>query len=165
MEILKMKDNIFLMIKASLGDLAGEKIIDITYFPSMNDERNDGIVLLFSNDYSLKVSAFWRILYQNDMIAVYSDRYLLPTHEAPEKDFEKLPYEESLLYNNIAKINKNYLGGEIRSIDVNDVLDLSIQLKNSLWIQAFICYRNKLGLNYELYKSKQKIWGVKNEEN
>lgn len=158
-----MKNDTLSAVKTSLGEFTGEKITDVIYFPSSNTKL-EGILLSFSNGFILKIFSFWRIVYQSDIIAGSSDRYLLPTHEAPKRDFEKLSYRESLLYKNMKNVKDNYLDAEIKSVEINPIFDLSISLQNSLSIQILICYRNRPGINYALYKDEEKIWEIKNEE-
>ena len=61
-------------------------------------------------------------------------------------------------------VKDNYLDAEIKSVEINPIFDLSISLQNSLSIQILICYRNRPGINYALYKDEEKIWEIKNEE-
>lgn len=129
--------------------LKNNKLTAVEYYDKSANAEDSYIELEFTNNYKLVIQTFWRLLNKDSILAMDTERYLLPDFNAPEKDYKNLPLNDSLLYYNLVTFKKNYLHLGVKEVLINEVYDLSIFLENDVQIQALIhCKCN----SYTYYK-------------
>lgn len=137
--------------------LKNKKLIGIEYCDKTDNTEDSFIALQFTDSYKLIIQTFWRLLDKDNVLAMDTERYLLPDFNVPEKDYQKLPLQDSLLYSNIAKFKKNYLNTKVLDVFISDTFDLFIKLENDKSIQAIIHCRCNFYTYYKLLLNNEEI--------
>ncbi len=132
--------------------LKNKTLTKIEFCDKINDKEDSFITLTFSGSYKLVVQTFWRMFDDSNVLAMDTERYLLPDNTAPEKDYQDLPFNKSLLCKNIDIVNEKYMNTVVKEISINDIFDLNIEFENNLIVQALINCRCH---NYNYYEFKQ----------
>ncbi len=141
--------------------LKGKTLINLIFNDKTINDEDSSLILVFSNFYSLKIQSFWRISDKNKILVMESERFLLPNFNAPEKDYLKLPYNNSLLFNNLELIRSKFINSCVVEVDISDTLDCIIKFENSLKIQIIINCRSNDYMYYGLFNNDEKISEVR----
>lgn len=138
--------------------LLKKELLKIDFIKSFDIKTDDKLILSFSDNYSLVIRTYWRILNGNSILSLWADRNLLPNHTAPEKDFRNLPHKDSLLYKRLQDIESKYLNCCVDKIEISNSSDLTIRFNNSLVVQSLINCFCKPYVYYGLYKDSLMIF-------
>lgn len=68
--------------------LKNNKLTGVEYYDKSANGEDSFIELEFTNNYKLVIQTFWRLLNKDSILAMDTERYLLPDFNAPEKDYK-----------------------------------------------------------------------------
>lgn len=137
--------------------LKDKRLTGIEYCDKTYDTEDSFIVFQFTGSYKLIIQTFWRLLDKDKVLAMDTERYLLPDFSSPEKDYQNLPLQDSLLHHNIAEFKKNYLNIVVLDVFISDTFDLFIKLENDKSIQAIINCKCNFYTYYKLLLNNEEI--------
>jgi len=144
-------------IKSNLNfiySFVGKKLIDILYQPVAGILSDGNVYILnFENEYSLHIFCFMRIHQNGKILLTSSDEYFNVSNEklTDEEYRESLnnKFNNTLLLKNIKLVKKLIKNIPIKTILVNDVADIIIELESNIVIEIKPdCLYN----NYEYYR-------------
>lgn len=145
--------------------LKNKVLLGIEYFDELPIDEDSQLKLTFSESYSLIIQTFWRIYDGKKILAMDSERFLLPNNNAPESDYKNLPLNESLLFKNLEVIKNKCLNAVVKNILINETKDLFIELSNNITIQAIINCRCNSYMYYGLFCNEYNIFQYRNDWN
>lgn len=146
-------------IEKAYKNLVNKKLIRIEYFDKEKD-KDSCLKVYFSNSYILIIYTFWRIMDFSKIIAIDTERYLLPNCNAPKNDYENLPFNESLLYRNLEFLKTRIVNSIVEDVIISETNDITIKFNNSLIIQGIINCRCNSYMYYGLFQGNQEILKV-----
>ncbi len=133
----------------SFNSLVNKRLIGIEYCDKSNSD-DSCLKLLFSDSFVLSIFTFWRFMNKHKILAMDSDRYILPDYNAPEKDYDKLPLDKSLLYKNLEFVKTKYINSIVEEVTISNTNDIILKFKKALVLLGFINCRCNLYKYYEL---------------
>lgn len=147
-------------VESILNCLKNKTLLNLIYRDKTEDSEDSCLELIFSHSYKLEIQTFWRIFDETSILAMDTDRYLLPDNNAPEKDYQRLPINKSLLYKNLEFLKTKIINSIVEDVVISETKDIRIKFDNSLMIQGIINCRCNSYMYYGLYYGDQEILKV-----
>lgn len=138
-------------IKKISESLQNKILLGIEFYDKSNDGEDSCLELTFSESYKLIIQTFCRIYDDERIYAMDSERYLLPNYEAPESDYQNLPFKNSLLSKDLEIVREKCLNAIVKNVRISETNDIYVELNNAFTIQGIIHCRCKSYLYYGLF--------------